>query len=528
MTGRLQSSGIAAPGFLGLNSQDSEVTLESGYATSAVNCIIDRYGRLGSRRGWEVITTDNGTLANTEQITSIFEFKNVDGSITYLSGGGGKLFEGSTILVEKKVRNATDTADVALATVADNWQGASLTNGTGMGAAAEAFLAQNGNPLLKYSEPAADFIFQRVGDVGAVPTGTTVDSFDPNCILSAYGRLWAAAISQNKTTVWYSQLLNGDTFTGAGSGVLDVGAVVGDNDEIVALGSHNGFLIIFLRNNIVVYDNADDPTNITLSDVVTGVGCIARDTVQRTGTDIIFLSKGGVRSLTRTIQEKSMPMRELSINIRDILVRDVQNEVLSTIKSAYFERDALYLLSLPSTNQIYCFDMRSQLPNGAARPTTWNLSFPAFCATESRELYFGVAGGIAQYRGYQDNGQNYRMSYFTSNTDLGQPTTLKLLKKALVTIIGNETQDFVVKYGFDYNTLFSSRVYFGGTSNPVSEYNIAEYGIGEYSGGLAIATVNVNLGGSGKVIKFGIETEVNGAPVSIQKAEIFVKIGKTL
>ena len=528
MTGRLQSSGIAAPGFLGLNSQDSEVTLESGYATSAVNCIIDRYGRLGSRRGWEVITTDNGTLANTEEITSIFEFKNVDGSITYLSGGGGKLFEGSTTLVEKKVRNATDTADVALATTADNWQGASLTNGTGMGAAAEAFLAQNGNPLLKYSEPAADFIFQRVGDVGTVPPGTTVDSFDPNCILSAYGRLWAAAISQNKTTVWYSGLLDGSDWTSASAGILDVGAIVGDNDEIVALGSHNGFLIIFLRNNIVVYANADDPTNITLSDVVTGVGCIARDSVQRTGTDIIFLSKGGVRSLTRTIQEKSMPMRELSINIRDILVRDVQNEVLSTIKSAYFERDALYLLSLPSTNQIYCFDMRSQLPNGAARPTTWNLSFPAFCATESRELYFGVAGGIAQYRGYQDNGQNYRMSYFTSNTDLGQPTTLKLLKKALVTIIGNETQDFVVKYGFDYNTLFSSRVFFGGTSNPVSEYNIAEYGIGEYSGGLAIATVNVNLGGSGKVIKFGIETEVNGAPVSIQKAEIFVKIGKTL
>ena len=143
-------------------------------------------------------------------------------------------------------------------------------------------------------------------------------------------------------------------------------------------------------------------------------------------------------------------------------------------------------------------------------------------------MYFGVAGGIAQYRGYQDNGSNYRMSYYTSNTDFGQPTTLKLLKKGLITVIGNDTQDFVVKYGFDYNSLFSSRVYFGGTSNPVSEYNIAEYGIGEYSGGLAIATVNVNLGGSGKVIKFGIETEVNGSPVSIQKAEIFVKIGKTL
>lgn len=526
MSGRLQTSSISAPGFLGLNSQESEVTLESGYATSATNCIIDTYGRLGSRRGWSYITTDNGTLADTESIESIFEFKDLSGVITYLSAGAGKLYVGDSTLTEKFVRNSTDTGNVALPDTNSNWQMASLAQGTGATAEAQAFLGQSGSPLLVYKDAGSGFVFQRVGDVGSVPTGYTVDSFDPNCVLSAYGRIWCGNVSYNKLTVFYSQLLQGDTFTGAGSGVLDIGAVVGDNDEIVALASHNGFLIIFCKNNIVVYANADDPTNITLSDVIVGVGCIARDSVQKTGTDLIFLSKSGVRSLTRTIQEKSMPMRELSLNIRDNLVRDIQNEVLSTIKSAYFERDAFYLLSLPSTNTTYCFDTRTILQNGAARTTTWDVTYTAYCATESRELYLGVAGGIARYFGYHDNGADYRMIYFTSNTDMGMPGNLKFLKKATLTVIGNSTQDFVIKYGFDYNTQFTPRIYFNSSTNPISEYNIAEYGIGEYSGGLAIARINVNLGGSGQVIKFGVETTVNGSPVSIQKADVYVKLGK--
>jgi hypothetical protein len=138
----------------------------------------------------------------------------------------------------------------------------------------------------------------------------------------------------------------------------------------------------------------------------------------------------------------------------------------------------------------------------------------------------GVAGGAAVYRGYTDNNSSYRMIYFTSNSDIGAPNLLKFLKKASVTVIGNETQDFVIKYGFDYSSLFSSRFYLSNESSVPSEYSIAEYNIGEYTGGILIAEARVNLGGSGRVAKFGIETEVNGAPVSIQKASIYFKLGK--
>jgi len=525
----ITTAGVAAPGFLGLNTQDSEVTLENGYATEANNCIIDRYGRLGSRRGYQVLTTDNASLDNDQPIKAIFEFKDVNGVITYLSAGAGKLFTGLDTLVEKTLRNASNDDDIPLVSSTDNWQIAGLTYGTGVGAEAQAFLAQRGSPLIVWNNPSSSYVFQRVGDVGAVPSGLTVSDFDPNCILSAYGRLWTADLSNNKHTIFYSALLEGWDFAGTGSGLLDISSVVGNNDEIVALSNHNGFLIVFCQNNIVVYADADDPTNIRLADVITGVGCIARDSIAKTGTDLIFLSKSGVRSLARTIQEKSMPMRELSTNVRDELIDDLGNETLANIKSIYYERDAFYLLHLPATNVIYYFDLRRVLENGASRTTKWTeLPYFAFCTTEDRKLLLGVAGGIAQYSGYLDNGSSFRMTYYTPNSDMGAPSTLKFLKRAKLIAIGNNTQDFVIKYAYDYSTTYSSRVYFNSFNQTLSEYNIAEYGIGEYTGGLNIITAKVNLGGSGEVVKFGVETVIDGAPVSIQKADVYVTTGKII
>jgi hypothetical protein len=519
MSGQLLPASIQAPGFQGLNSQDSEVTLESGFATSAINCIIDQSGRLGSRRGFQVLTT------SPTKIEFIFEFKNTDGVYTILSAGDGKLYEGVETLTEKFVRNDDDSANIGVSAVS-NWQAASLQDASGFSALGQAFLAQNGNPLLVYNEFGSDYIFQQVGDIGSVPTGLSVSTFDPNCVISAYGRLWVADLSSDKTTVYYSNLLDGVNFAGVGTGLLDVSAIVGGNDEITAIAVHNNFLVIFLQNNIVVYSNADDVDNLVLADVITGVGCIARDSVQKTGTDLIFLSRSGVRSLARTIQEKSMPMRELSLNVRDILVRDIGNENISNIKSVYYERDAFYLLALPQTNQIYCFDMRVALPNGASRTTTWNTNYNGFCVTEDRRLLLATDLGISVYRGYQDNGMQYRMVYFTSNTDVGANAQLKFLKKGNALIIGNRTQDLVMKYGFDYGLLFQSRIFLGSTDDSASNYNIDEYGVGEYSGGLAILEARLNLGGSGRVVKIGIETEVNGSPVSIQKLELFFKMGK--
>lgn len=535
MSGALKAASNATLGFLGLNTQEAGVTLESGYATKALNCIIDKYGRLGSRRGWTKTTTSAGDLS-TSYVESMFEFIDIDRTSTILSAGNGKLFKGTTSLTTLTV-NGAESGGVSTPLspqptfTGNRWQFAQLAEGAGYGAAMYGFAVQEGNEALVYRRQghSGSYVFQKIGAYGAKPSG--VSTFDPDCVLSAFGRIWMANVTGAKSTIYYSKLLDGANFTGTGSGLIDVASVVGNNDEIVALGSHNGFLIVFCRNNIVIYKDPQDPTASTFSlqDVITGVGCIARDTVQNTGTDLIFLSKSGLRSLNRVVNEKSAPMRDLSANIRDDLVAFVAGEDLKNIKSVYYERDAFYLLALPSLKQIIYFDLRQQLPNGAARTAYWSDITPkAFLSTSDKILYLGIAGGIGTYTGYQDNGNDYRLEYFTQNTDFGLPFTLKFLKKAKVVIIASGVQDIILKYGFDYDNTFSSRVYVKDFANSISEFNIAEYNIGEYSSGMNISEMNLNLGGSGKILQFGVEATINGTPISLQQLTVYIKQGKMI
>ena len=611
MAGPLKTTSITAPGFMGLNTQDSGVTLESGYATVANNCIIDKYGRLGARKGWDLLTdpinavvtgsisgttltvsavtsgtltigvvlsgtgvtvgttitalgtgtggtgtytvsasqtvssttiTAKNSLGTDNYLESIFEFKTVGGSISYLASGNGQLFSSSTInnLTRKYVFGPDSGGPIALATqptfTGDRWQWCALPEGSGGAAESYAFAAQSGNTLLVYREGAhsGPFVFQRVGtDYGTAPTG--VSTFDPDSCLAAFGRVWVGGLTDNKTTVYYSKLLDGAHFTGAGSGLVDIGAVVGQNDEIVALAQHNKYLIIFCKNNIVVYSGANDPTTMVLADTIKGVGCIARDSVQHTGADLVFLSKSGVRSFNRTVQEDSMPLRELSLNIRDDLVGYLTVETLTNVKSAYFERDAFYLITFPGSKTMVYFDLRHMLQNGAARATIWNnnagITYKAFCTTEDRKLLLGVPNGIAEYSGYLDNISSYTFSYYTSNSDLGAPTQNKMLKKANLIVIGSGDQDFIFKYGYDYtlNPQSVTIIQNLGTKtfskfNTTAKYNISQYA----SAGIGVNSISMPLSGSGKVIQFGVEATVNDNPVSIQKIDVYIKTGKIL
>ena len=117
-------------------------------------------------------------------------------------------------------------------------------------------------------------------------------------------------------------LLDGDDFTGGSSGSIDVSKAWPDGaDKVVALAAHNGLLVIFGEHSIImVYQNADTPASMSIADTISGVGCIDRKTVQSIGTDLLFLSDDGLRSLGRVIQEKSLPVSDLSRNVKQELI----------------------------------------------------------------------------------------------------------------------------------------------------------------------------------------------------------------
>lgn len=528
----LQPVSITSPGFFGLNNQDAGIDMNTSFALTSYNAVIDRYGRIGARKGWSYVTTSGGTSSNPE---AIFEFANGDGTYTVISAGDNKLFTGTTTMTQANVRNSTDSGNLAYTITDSDWQIVQAQYESGLNLSAHAYLVQRDHPPLVYHKLGAtahahtgSFGFQRLVDVGAAPAGYSVTSFMPNCALAAYGRLWVADIGADNLTVYYSVLLDTTDFNGSSSGLINLEQVVPGGEKIVALAAHNNFLVIFTTNNIVLYSNANDLGSLALADVIKGVGCVARDSVQNIGTDLVFLSNSGVRSLMRTIQEKSAPVRDLSRNVRDQLLQFVATENLEKIRSVYYEPDAFYLLTLPTSNFTYCFDLRQFLQDGSSRTTLWDTIDPSsLCATQDKKLLMGKTNGIAQYTGYQDNGGQYIFSYYSPYIDFQSPALTKILKKIGITVVGGSSTTLSVNWAFDYETNYkTSQV--TTASNSVAEYGVSEYNIGEYSATVFLDQVKKQLSGSGNVVQIGIQAAINGKSFSLQRLDVYAVTGRTI
>jgi hypothetical protein len=297
------------------------------------------------------------------------------------------------------------------------------------------------------------------------------------------------------------------------------------------LASHNGFLFIFGKRQILVYSNATSPANITLSDTIVGTGCLSRDSIQPIATDVIFLSNTGVRSLLRTISEKSLPFRDLSKNVRNDVMGLVATEDAAAIKSVFSERDAFYLLNLPASKKTYCFDTRGQLEDGSSRVTTWDSIEPtSLLSRRNGDLLFGKNGYVTKYSTYQDNASSYRIQYYTNHADLGNQSQTSVLKRLAIVVIGGTNQYITFKWAFDFSSNYLSANSFI-PAQGVSNYNVAEYGangspLAEYADGVALQTLTISASGTGKVVQTGYEADISGSQLSIQKIEIQAKNGK--
>jgi hypothetical protein len=546
----LLTSTIAAPAFYGLNTQESEVGIQDGFALVADNCIIDKYGRLGSRKGFVTISTTLDSVAGANEgvnLIGLSNFQEITGEHTRISWSDSKFYKGTTALT-RLLPSTTDTL------AEGNWQSAVLND--------HAYFYQRGYmPLIYTNQGGADTFNSFIVHPDTVGTHQA-----SNTVLSAYGRIWHADTPTNKTTVWFSDILNGRDFNSGSAGSLDVSSVLTQGaDEIVALGAHNGYLIIFCKDNIIIYGDNDNfqqsmnTTSLTLIEVIQGVGCIARDSVQNTGEDILFLSRTGVRSLHRTVQEKSQPMRDISKNVRDDIIQATSVVDLDKVKSVYSPSNAFYLLTFPTAVKTFCFDTRTMLEDGSYRATVWPLVTPAAMLSVDLDLYFAQPNGVAIYQGYKDEILPYTMSYYSTYFDLGMPNMNKVVKKVTATTVGASGQEFSLKLGYEYSPVFFSETFILG-SGTVYEYGVAEYGpsplvtpylvswvsggvepytwsggvgmtVGapaEYAGSVLISEQSTPARGAGNTLQIGFTATIDGTAMSLQKVSIYAKQGKVL
>ena len=547
-----QNVSITAPGFAGLDTQDSPLDMDPSFASAANNCVIDKFGRIASRKGFNFLTTnpDTAGILDGNPVVSMGEFiDEVDGTPYLFVTANNKIFIQETTGALELVEMTLPVLPAPYVITANNWQMVQLNN--------KFFFVQKGHEPLVFDPagvthmPADDTMLYLWDEL---PTHFAGSNY-PNAAHAAFGRLWISDHDNNTTLVGWSSILDGEDWTAGGNGTLQTSEYWPSGfDEVTALAAHNNFMIIFGLNNILVYSTNSDVINtLTLVDTIEGIGCIARDSVVPTGTDYLFMDATGVRSLNRTIQEKSIPIGDISKNVRQDFQEALSLEPLDDIKGVYHHEDNFYACFLPSNPQTFVFDTWNPLPDGSARATIWDQLRPRVATrTRDRVTYFAGTGGVYTYEGsadvFLDEDNSFvettvsiPMEYFTHPMDFGSPSQLLFPKQVDVTVFGGLNGQLGISWGFDYGEANNRKVLpletvsEGFQWDTDTEWNDPEafpgnVGVlGEWtSQAEALNQLKYNIWGSGRNLKVGFDTDILGSSVSIQELNIQVTQGRIL
>ena len=495
---------VAAPGFSGINTQRSPTQLGPEFASVADNSIIDRYGRVGCRKGFNVLTTSVSALGGKS-----IEAIHYHGNGVVFSAGNFKVFRDTEPLLDITPAGAT--------IVTNQWQIISFNKSC-------YFFAVGNDPLVyDDSTDTLTLMTAHASFLGPAPTGGTA--------LAGFGRVW---VGKGDVLQW-SDTLAGVKWSGGSTGQLDMNLVWPNGyDEITAVTEHNNFLIIFGRKSIVIYSGANDPATMALSDTISGLGCVGKFAYASTGGDLVFIDYSGIRSLGRTIQEKSVPIGDISANvandIKSIIVSELADSE-ATVTLQYVAKDS-YLLAVFSSESItYCFDMRGFLEDGSARTTIWPVSTTTSTTIHpvNGDLYTGSLVGVSIQGGYLDGVSKIPFKYYSNPMEFGQPVNLKMLKQVDVTVLGGTGVDMSLAWAYDYASSYKKQVRTLSASFPIN-YGVGEYAeaTSEYTSGAILDTEKFNTNGSGVNVTIGIEANIDGEAFSIQALNFQALIGRII
>jgi hypothetical protein len=252
----------------------------------------------------------------------------------------------------------------------------------------------------------------------------------------------------------------------------------------------------------------------------------------------------GVRSLGRTIQEKSVPLGDLTSNVkRDIsdLIRDEPNDAISLF---YIPNENLVVCNFGETEQAYAIEMRTPSATGGYKVTRWtNCTFRRGLFVEvDDDAYTLLAGkgtvGALEYSGYLEwTGQPYTMSYASNAFTIGDAVRQKFVKQVDFTLVSAFIDaNATVRWGYGGQLEYTA-------NKVVSAQQPALYGVAqftdpldgnndeavkaEYGEGLTtLRRYRTNTKGSGALVRVGLDTEIAGNSLSIQEINIQTLLGR--
>lgn len=510
MTRQLLPIDVVTPGRFGLNLQEKGNILPPGWCTNARNCILDDARRVAARLGYSVTSTT--AISGSPDVEAIHEYLQGDGTVEMIVSWNGGIGNSLADPEGNDISGAVTDTD-------GRWFFQNFNN--------KVVAFQHGQKPIVYSGSTFATITESSGTAPTSHNGIG---------LCAYGRVWG--LDSDGQTIKYSGLLDETDWGGAGAGQIDMSSVwTGGMDEVTAIAAFNGSFVVFGRNHIVIWDDnigsqlGISPTQLVVVDVIEGTGCKSHWTLQHIGeSDLIFLSRNGLQSLGRVIQEKSNPLANVSKHVRDDLFTDLDLEDDLDLRSEYYPEGGYYLLSIPAALITYVFDVKNRFADEEGELTfpctQWDLYPTAMCVRENGQLLLGAPGEVWTYGADSDNGSLIRFEYASPWMDLGEQlgNRLKVLKRIGSILYCRNNAGITYSWSTDFKEHDGS-IYKEIIDPAASEWNVAEWGLGEWSGGLFLQIIKVPARDVGQYYRVKIESEVTGQ-FAIQQIELFTKLGR--
>jgi len=540
-------------GVYGLNTQASPSALPPEWLSKADNIILDEQGRISSRKGIQQVSTS----ISGEVVQSLVEYRAADGTTKIFAGTDDDIYFVDTSNTPYTLDAQTRTGTPQTIT-AGHWEWVNFNE--------KLYGFQNGHTPVYYSGTAwTDLV-----DLGSYNAPSGITTFDPNCALGEYGRLWVGGITENSNVVYYSDTLQGDKWNTGAAGQIDLKTVWG-NDYIMGISAFMGKLVIFGTQNIAIYNNPYDPTELALDELIEGIGLKARDSVAHLGDDIVFLSNTGVRSLARTVtSDGKMPLRNFSKNIRDELALNIVSANMTQCKAAYCLCGGFYMLAFPEKNVIYYMDFTIINPDSTPRISKFVFDTgecpTAFLSTVDGAMWMGrnnAAANIAKYQNYYDQlktdvtatygtqvaceaaghtwestnsecwsttNVTYSGSFRTTWLDFGNPSITKILKEFYGVIVGGKDMTIDFTWYRDYNVQGTTQSFTlrpTGTGTPyLWGASGSLYGAAKFAPSYNPTEYKLPLSRTGKVIQIEMKAGIYGYKASLQSIALQAKQGK--
>lgn len=354
-------------------------------------------------------------------------------------------------------------------------------------------------------------------------------------------RLVLSGYSANSSAISISAPNNDEDFTG-GSGAIEINV----GDTVTGLKTFREILYIFCKHTIkrLVGSSIAD---FAIESVTDKIGCVANDSIQEVGGDLIFMAPDGFRSLAATERIGDLELGLVSTQIQPLITPILgQGFTEAAFSSCTVSKKSQYRLFInnSSTTEASNLNFLGKFEGRARSATTTNetaltyawatlVGFRPFCADSGIEnnqeyVVFGHPTNGYVYRmesGSTFDGTNiqaiYRTPDITFLSDKSDATTRKVFQKLSIYSQVEGDVEFTVGLKLDreiLNILQPNDIGIS-QSGAVPVYGTAIYGTDAY-GQLTYPVFYTNLIGSGFTGAFIYASTDDSAPFRIDSFQV--------